>query len=94
MQSTDMSTQSGNKYKRRRVIICSLVWNISFNINHHRDFVSAFRAEPTCRFDSLPSHCDLHSCADQDPYGVVLWVQQLVPGLKRETNRETSQEEG
>lgn len=46
--------------------------------------------EPTCRFDGLPSHCDLHCCADQDPDGVVFRVQQLVPGLKRETNGETS----
>ncbi len=58
----------------------------------NKDFVSSFGAEPTCRFDGLPSYCDLHRRADQDPYSVVLWVQQLVPGFKRETNRETSQE--
>lgn len=50
--------------------------------------------EPTCRFDGFPSYCDLHSRADQDPYGVVLWIQKLVPGFKRKTNRETSQEGG
>lgn len=50
--------------------------------------------EPTCRFDGLPSHCDLHSRADQDPYCVVLWIQKLVPGFKRKTNREKSKEGG
>lgn len=79
----DVSTNRDNKYKHRRVIICTLkhfLWILSPLSEH----------EPTCRFDGLPSHRDLHRRADQDPYGVILWVQQLVPDLKRETNRETS----
>lgn len=75
MQSTNMSTQRDKKYKHRRVIIFVLLWNIFFNIYHYKGFISSVRAEPTCRFDGLPSYCDLHSRADQDPYGVIFWVQ-------------------
>lgn len=37
----------------------------------------------TRRFNGLPPHRDLHRRADQDPYGVVLWVQQLIASFKR-----------
>lgn len=47
-------------------------------------------AELTCRFDGLPSYCDLHGRAHQDPDGVVLRVQQLVPRFMTVTKEKTS----
>ena len=58
-------------------IVYTLLGNILLSNNHDEDF--------TCRFDGFPTDCDLHRRADQDPYGVVLWVQQLVLGFKRKT---------
>lgn len=84
MQSQD------NKYKHRCVII-SKTFSSTISI---RIFSPLSEHEPTCRLDGLPSNCDLHCRADQDPNGVVLRVQQLVPGFNRETNSETSHEGG
>lgn len=56
-----------------------------------RDLPALSEHEPTCRFNGLPPDCDLHSRADQDPYGVILRIQELVPGFKRKTNRGTHQ---
>lgn len=71
-----------------RFTLCSETFSLAATIK--RILSPHSEHEPTCRFDGLPSHCDLHSRADQDPYGVVLWIQKLVPGFKRKTNREKS----